>query len=156
MKSRRDDMIGAFVLFLFGGITVTFSLKMPIGDFRAAGTGLFPLMLGILLVVLSGLFTAKCLYESKTIPVTTEREAESPVSTKQMALFLGATVLAVVGFNTLGFPLMSFLLMLLLLRSLGIKGWAFLVTVSLLTAASSYVLFVYFLKIPLPKGLVGI
>jgi hypothetical protein len=155
MKSKRDEVIGGCILFLFGGITAVLSLKMPIGDFRAAGTGLFPLMLGILLMVLSGLFIAQRL-QDRTVPGAMDTGAQAPVSVKQLAMFLGVTVFAVAGFTTMGFPLMSFLLMLLLLRSLGIKGWAFLLSVSLLTAASSYALFVYLLKIPLPKGLVGI
>jgi hypothetical protein len=43
-----------------------------------------------------------------------------------------------------------------LLRSLGIKKWPFLMIMSLATAVASYILFVYILKIPLPKGLLGI
>jgi hypothetical protein len=106
-------------------------------------------------MVLSGLFIAQRL-QDRAVPGAEKKEAETPVSVKQLAMFLGVTVFSVAGFTTMGFPLMSFLLMLLLLRSLGIKGWAFLLSVSLLTAASSYALFVYLLKIPLPKGLVGI
>jgi putative tricarboxylic transport membrane protein len=155
MKSKRDEVIGGSILFLFGGITAILSLRMPIGDFRAAGTGMFPLILGVLLMVLSGLFVAQRLRD-RTVTGAEKKEAETPVSVKQLLMFLGVTVAAVAGFTTMGFPLMSFLLMLLLLRSLGIKGWAFLLSVSLLTAASSYALFVYLLKIPLPKGLVGI
>ena len=39
---KRDEIIGGIILFLFGGITILLSLQMPIGTFRAAGTGLFP------------------------------------------------------------------------------------------------------------------
>ena len=71
-------------------------------------------------------------------------------------MFLGATVLAVALFDTLGFPLTVFLLMALLLKSLGMQNWGRIALVSLATAARRYLLFVWFLKIPLPKGLIGL
>jgi hypothetical protein len=46
--------------------------------------------------------------------------------------------------------------MLLLLRILGIKRPVLLITLPLVTAAASYLLFVQFLRIPLPKGLIGL
>ena len=46
--------------------------------------------------------------------------------------------------------------MLLLLRILGLRRPVLLVTLPLLAAAGSYLLFVQFLKIPLPKGLIGL
>ena len=49
-------MAGGIVLFLFGAVTTLLSFRMPLGTFRNAGTGLFPLILGILLMFLSGLF----------------------------------------------------------------------------------------------------
>jgi hypothetical protein len=46
--------------------------------------------------------------------------------------------------------------MLMLLRILGVRRPALLITMPLLTAVASYLLFVRFLKIPLPKGLIGL
>jgi len=55
---NRDEALGGVVLFFFGVVTVLLSLRMPIGTFRAAGTGLFPFCLGILLMVLSAALMA--------------------------------------------------------------------------------------------------
>ena len=41
---NRDEIIVGIVIFLFGLITTVLSLKMPIGTFRMAGTGMFPLI----------------------------------------------------------------------------------------------------------------
>lgn len=73
-----------------------------------------------------------------------------------MLLFLGASTLATLCLNVLGYPLTSFLLMLSLLRILGVKQPVLLISLPLLTPAGSYLLFVQFLKIPLPKGLIGL
>jgi hypothetical protein len=47
---NRDELIEGVVLFLCGGGTVALSLQMPIGTFRMAGSGLFPLCLVIAFV----------------------------------------------------------------------------------------------------------
>ena len=73
-----------------------------------------------------------------------------------MMMFLGVMVLATLSLNSLGYPLTSFLLMVFLLRSLGIKRWLFIIVLSLATAVGSYLLFVQWLKIPLPKGWLGL
>jgi len=56
---KKDEAIGGIIIFLFGGLTALLSLRMPIGTFRMAGTGMFPLCLGILLMILSGMFVLK-------------------------------------------------------------------------------------------------
>ena len=152
----RDEIIVGIVIFLFGGVTALLSLKMPIGTFRMAGTGMFPLILGILLMVLSGIFVLKIFFQGKAAKIKKEPSPESSESPMQLILFLGAMVLATAFFNQLGYPLTSFLLMVALLRILGIKRWGLNILISVVTAAGSYFLFVKWLNIPMPKGWIGI
>ena len=153
---KRDEAIVGVIIFIFGGITVLLSLKMPIGTFRMAGTGLFPLGLGILLMILSGIFVLKIFYQGMAAKIKKEPSPESSESPIQLILFLGAMVLATLFFNRLGYPLISFLLMLALLRILGIKRWGLNILISVVTAVGSYFLFVKWLDIPMPKGWIGI
>ena len=153
---KRDDIFGGLVLFLFGALTSSLSLRMPVGNFRAAGSGLFPLCLGLLLMVLSVLFMGNTFW-GRTKSVEKEGCAEErPGSPWRILFFLGILVLITFFFNTLGYPLASFLLMLGLLWILGARHWALNLLLSLVTAAGSYFLFVHWLKIPLPKGFLGI
>jgi small-conductance mechanosensitive channel len=153
---KRDEMIEGGVLFLCGAITALLSLQMPIGTFRMAGSGLFPLSLGIALMLLALLYLTNLLFQKGAKRRSTETDSPSPGAAGQMLLFLGASALATLCLNILGYPLTSFLLMLLLLRILGVRQPALLVGLPLLTAAGSYLLFVQFLRIPLPKGLIGL
>ena len=153
---KKDEVIVGVVIFLFGGATVLLSLKMPIGTFRTAGTGMFPLILGILLMILSGAFVSRIFFEGKEEQVKKEASIESSESPKQLIFFLGTMVLATLFFNRLGYPLISFLLMLGLLRILGIKRWGLNILISGVAAAGSYFLFVRWLDIPMPKGWIGI
>jgi len=153
---KRDEIVVAIVIFIFGAITALLSLKMPIGTFRMAGTGMFPLCLGILLVILSGIFILRIFLQGKKSQIKKEVSIQSSESSIQLILFLGAMVLATLFLNQLGYPLTSFLLLLVLLRILGIKRWGLNILISVVTAVGSYFVFVQWLSIPMPKGWVGL
>jgi putative tricarboxylic transport membrane protein len=153
---KRDEIIVGIVIFIFGGITALLSLKMPIGTFRMAGTGMFPLILGILLMVLSGAFILKIFFQGKEQRVKKEPSIESSESPIQLTFFLGTMVLSTLFLNQLGYPLTSLLLMVALLRILGIKRWGLNILISVVTAVGSYFLFVKWLDIPMPKGWIGL
>ena len=74
----------------------------------------------------------------------------------QLILFFGTMVLATAFSNQLGYPLTSFLLLVVLLRTLGMKQWILNILLSFMTAVACYFLFVQWLKIPLPKGWIGL
>jgi putative tricarboxylic transport membrane protein len=153
---KREEIIVGIVIFLFGAATVLLSLRMPIGTFRVAGTGMFPLILGILLMILSGTFVSKIFLQGKERQVKEETSIESSESPRALILFLGTMVLVTLLFNKLGYPLSALLLMLALLRILGVKRWTLTLPLSFMTAVVCYFLFVHWLKIPLPKGWLGI
>lgn len=152
---KRDEITSGILLFLFGAITAVLSLKMPIGNFRSAGTGLFPLCLGILLMFLSLLHMVKIVLNKKTLIDIEIASHGAQVVIKNVVLFLTVVVLSISFFNTIGYLVFSFLLMLLLIRVLGERRWVFNIILSLITAVASYLLFVKWLKIPLPRGLMG-
>ena len=153
---KKNDIFSGVVLFLFGLITTIFSLGMPVGSFRAAGSGLFPLCLGLLLMGLSLLFIGKSFW-GRPKPVEPVVGIEEKVgSPRRILLFIGLLVLITFFFNILGYPLASFLLMSGLLWVLGVKRLGFNWGLSLVTATGSYFLFVHWLKIPLPKGFLGL
>ena len=152
---NRDEVIGGTLIFLFGTVTVYFSLQMPIGTFRAAGSGLFPLGLGVLLMGLS-LVLLVTVYVRRQPVREKELPPGVPRSAKQVILFMGAIVLATLLFKELGYPLISFLLLFALLRVLGVRRWVYNLSLSFLTVTGAYVLFVLWLQIPLPKGWLGL
>jgi len=147
---KKDELLGGIVVFLFGSITTIFSLQMQIGTFRKAGDGLFPLCLGILLMFLSLLFILQVFFRQEA-----KGEKLQPVtagSARQVLLFLGAVSLATALLNWLGYLLAALLLMLALLRLLGMRRWVPLTLFSVISAGAAHLLFVSWLKIPLPKG----
>ena len=98
---EKDEMASVIVLFLFGAVTALLSLRMPIGTFRMAGTGMFPLILGIFLMILSGAFVLRILFQGEGEQVRKEASVESSESPMQLILFLGAMVLATFFFQSI-------------------------------------------------------
>ena len=121
-----------------------------------AGTGIFPLILGILLMILSVAFIFKIFFQGKEEQVKKEASIEFSGLPLQMIIFLGAMVLGILFFNRLGYPLTSLLLMVALLRILGVKRWGLNILISAVTAVGCYFLFVKCLDIPMPKGWIGL
>ena len=153
---KQSDILSGGMIFLFGAVTAILSAQMPIGTFRAADSGLFPLCLGILLMVLSAAFMVNAVWAPGERAAEEAGAAEEPGWLGQVVAFLAILVVATLLLNTLGYPVVSFLLMVGLLRVLGSRRWPLNLTLSLMIAAGSYTLFVYLLKIPLPKGVLGI
>ena len=143
-------MTAAIVLFLFGGIIALLSLQLPLGSLRAPGSGFFPLVLGLILMGLAACHVVQ-LHLSGRKPTGPE-EGRPGGSTRRVLRFMGAVAIATALLEPLGYPLVSFLLMLALLQGLGIRRWHVSGLIAILTAGASYILFVQWLNIPLPKG----
>lgn len=148
----RDEVIGGTVLFVFGAATAFLSAKMPLGTFRMAGPGLFPMILGVLLMGLSAAWIVRCFLRA-TGPV---KGLPWPQAATRVAPFVGAMALGVLALNPLGYPLTATLLLLVLFRITDSRNWGWNLLVTLGVGLTSYFVFVRWLQVPLPKGFLGL
>ncbi len=153
---NKSEASGGFLVFLFGAATAYLSLQMPIGNFRAAGPGLFPLCLGALLMILSSILVMKNLIGGRVKERTETRPVMAAASAIRVTSFMAAVILAILLLQPLGYPLSSFLLLIFLLGILGVRPWYRNVLLAFSAAFVCYLLFVQWLKIPLPKGWIGL
>jgi hypothetical protein len=72
---------------------------MPFGTFRVAGAGLFPLILGVFLMILSGVFVLNIFLQRKKEPGKKGLHAQIPGSAWNLILFLGTMARASPVFN---------------------------------------------------------
>ncbi len=148
-------MSAAISMFVFGAITAALSLQLPLGTPRMPGSGFFPLVLGLALMALAAGHCVQ-LYRARPKAAAAETPA-APVApggdgaTRRVVLFVAGVIAAVALLQPLGYVLSSLLLMLVLLQILGLRLW-YSASIALLSAAASYVVFVRWLKIPLPSG----
>ncbi len=154
MKSR--DLIGSLFwigvgIFFCGG-----AVKYRLFDEGVPGPGLLPFIGGIILISLGIGVLISAFREDRKEKVP--KETFFPEKNSLKKLFLAVLALSVYGMalEYLGFLFMTFLFMIFLLRFVEPQRWTVVLTASILTAASSYILFQFLLKVQLPNGILGI
>jgi putative tricarboxylic transport membrane protein len=142
----RDVVVAALALAL-GAVAIFESAKLPLGTVRNPGQGFFPWWISLVIVLLALFLLTKALISRRSInPQTAGRIA------KVTALLL---VLAAYTFllDLLGYLICTFFLVLFMLRATDPHRWSVALSMALLTAAGSYVVFAVWLSVPLPRGL---
>ena len=151
---KTIDCISGIILFLFGlGICLK-SLTYPIGSFKAPAGGFFPLLVSIILMGLSAVMTIQAFL----VKEEKEKAKFFPAKESPKRIFLG--FVSLLGFRYLlpviGFGPSTFVFVCLLAKVLGPYSWKVSVFLSVVTAVISYYLFQVFLKVPMPRSLLGI
>jgi putative tricarboxylic transport membrane protein len=153
---NRSDAVGGCVIFVFGAVTAYLSTRMPIGGFRVPGPGMFPLCLGLLLMVLSSVFAVGALLRDRRMGEEEARLPGTATSPKAVVGFMAAIAAATALLGVLGYAPTAFLLVLTLLRMSGVKSWRWNILIALPASIGSHFLFVQWLKIPFPHGWFGL
>jgi putative tricarboxylic transport membrane protein len=157
MDGGAISMTPAILLLLFGAVTAGMSLQIRVGTLRAPGSGFFPFYLGLLLILLAAIHLGQSRRAGQVLAGSAEAPSGSPAgSWRRVLSFLGAIALGIALLSVLGYPLVAFLLMSILLYLLGLQRWSAIVSIALCAAGASYLLFVRWLQIPLPKGWLGL
>lgn len=145
-----DRMSALFWLGLGIGISAE-SIRLGPGSLSAPGPGLIPMGCGLLLGILG-----VALFISTFTRGAEEKEAVWEEGLKWWTLILA--LLSITGYalliDVLGFGLTTLLWMAFICR-LGKMGWKGTAVMSVFTTILCYVLFVYFLGIRFPRGIVG-
>jgi hypothetical protein len=142
----------ASILFflLFAVMFTLWSYKTGLGSIRHPGSGLLPLMTGILLIVTClAAFVGAGSSEEKT-------EAAAPIASGRAILMLAALASSVILFFLLGFILTEFLLMIIFFAIMEARLRSKAVWVAAVTTLVTYLVFSVGLSLNFPKGLLGL
>lgn len=137
------------------GVLITIgSLRLHVGTFENPGLGLFPLLTGILLGLLSGGLFIRSLLESPA-------EGEEPFwgrerQWRKVFSTVLAMVLYAVTMDRLGFLFVTFLLLFFLFKAIGALSWKGSLAGAILISSISHLLFKILLNVQLPVGPWGI
>jgi hypothetical protein len=147
---RKYDLISSTVLTVCFILVIINSSRLPLGTLNHPGSGFFPLLVGILTVILSGILFIQSFLQSpsqrKELFGGHERRLHKSVSTVLALLAYGIFL------NWLGFLCVTFLLMFFLLKVIGSQGWKLSLGMAISITFSAYLLFKVFLKLQLPAG----
>jgi putative tricarboxylic transport membrane protein len=142
-------------ILVVGVVYLAMALQMPRGSIAFPGPGFYPSGVGLFLVVTAGFCFGRALLrarkEAAAVPASS---APKRVVTPTLQL-LALLVLYASSLPYLGFLPAIFLFLLCAMRIFGYRHWGRSVLITGVIVAVSYITFVYWLSVPLPRGVLG-
>lgn len=133
--------------FLILGLFVIFETrKMHIGSFSNPGPGLFPLLLGVILLISS--LTSLFISNLGKVPRLSEA-----TSLRNVIYVVGILLIFRFGLPVFGYNITTFLIFVLLLKIVGGQKWFKTIVYSIIFTSGSYLVFVKGFAIQFPKGI---
>jgi hypothetical protein len=142
--------IGGFGLLLAAGY-LGLALKLPFGQMDQTGAAVFPVMVGLIMVVasLAAVWDGLKMAPSEQIDLPTGAGRWRVFGL--VALMLGNSIVM----PWFGQVISNFLFCVLLMRILSELGWLRIALYALLMSAALFGVFVLLLKVPMPRGVLG-
>jgi hypothetical protein len=154
MKTHR--FVPLIVWIIIATMICIASLSLKLGSFRHPEPGMFPFIIGCVIILLSSMQLIIFLMHTKNMSEIFNswphswRLKRSVIAVFLLLIFYAGT------FSYLGFFLCTFLFFVALFKIMGRKTWGYIIFSSLTVSFLSYLLFQTLLKIYLPKGPFGI
>ncbi len=144
MTLRNPDVIAAIAITSIAFLVIGGGLTTPDPGFGVVGPAVFPVAIGILMLV-----SAVWLLRSA---LTAEAPVLAPVDRSPLAASLAATAAYLLAFVPLGFAISGTLFLVVEARILGSRSLVRDAIAAALFVGALYILFVRFLTIDLPHG----
>ena len=153
MKTR--GFMPLIIWIIIGGVICAASKSLKLGSFRHPGAGMFPFIIGSVIILLSSIQVVIQLVQVKAEIRILKFWPLSAGFKRVIAVFI-LLILYAASLDSLGFLLCTFAFFVLLFKTVGQKAWIYILFNSLMVSALSYLFFEVLLKINLPKGYFGI
>ncbi len=152
---RRYDLISSLVFLVCGVFITVNSLRIHVGTIRDPGAGLFPLITGILMCIISGGMFIKSHLQStpaRQEPLGKDKRLwhNKSVATVVIMFLYAITI------DWLGFLTVAFVVLFILYKAVGELSLKVSLGGAILTAAIAYLLFKVWLNVQLPVGPLGV
>lgn len=145
----RADRVAGTGLILFGLLVLWQSRALPLGSLRNPGPAYLPVVLA-LLIVLFGVLIAGLGGSSPTVRSLGWSEAP------HMLAIVVACVFAALALERIGYRLTMIVMLFFLLRGMERRRTVFSLAFSVALASATFYLFSTILRVPLPRGPLGI
>jgi Tripartite tricarboxylate transporter TctB family len=158
----RKEITSSIAVILFGIVFLLYSERYPLDTWACPGPGAFPLVVGVMLLLLAFLQLGHALWKWKC----SEKPETAPKRSGSVIAFFGEnpgekTVLGMVivfilyifGIQWIGFFVSTFFFVVIASRFSERKGWTGPVLLSLGIGVFCYLMFVVWQKLSFPNGL---
>ena len=148
---RADRIAGAALLALAVAFSVGALKQFPYWGPNGPGPAFLPFWLGLVMAVLASLLLVGAM--RSTDPGTEWLPRGEGL--KRLGLVIAITTAFVALLNVLGMALGTVLFLIVLLRRMDRQPWPLTLAVALATAGFNYLVFTYWLRVPMPVGVLG-
>ena len=131
---------------LLGLFAIWETRHINIGNFANPGAGLFPLLIGVLLVI-SSLISLWRGHGERALQIS------EATNIRNVLFGIGILLIFRFGLPLFGYTLTTFLMFILLLKIVGDQKWLKTIVYSAMFTSVTYLVFVKFLAIRFPKGI---
>ncbi len=149
-NSRRREVTIAWVLLGFSALYLVGSLRLEIGTTRNPGPGFFPIVMGVLLTVCTGI------YGIRVIRKRTEGEKPAPAAGgknyRALAAIIGSGIFYPLILGTLKFVVSTFVVTFIMLYLMKSQRPVSCLLLALAMALASFMIFSRILGVGLPMG----
>jgi putative tricarboxylic transport membrane protein len=159
--SIRKDIISSLVLFLIGVVFLLYGLKYPLDQWANPGPGVFPLMVGAILVILAAWQLTQEVRKPKphgakenhegTGRSITEFLQKNRGETKPL-LMIAVFIVYLLMVKWIGFFISNFLFVIISSKLIGARDWGRPIVLSAGVSLFCYFLFEVWLKLSFPRG----
>ncbi len=158
----RKEIASGLALFLFGAGLLVYDLKYPLDTWANPGPGVFPLIVGVALVILAGRQVVQGLrkYKSQETEEKLQERTRSlagfyskNMSETKALIMIGVFIIYLIMVKWVGFFISTFVFVIVSSRLMGALNWSGPVVLSLGIDFFCYCLFEIWLKLSFPRGI---
>lgn len=156
----KSDSLFVVIILIVGVIYELMALRMPRGNLAYPGPGFYPILVGIFLILSAGCCLGWTFIKSK--PERTDGVSDrgrnellksTRVSIGKTLQLVGLLFFYILTLKYLGFLIAIFIFMLVCIRIFGHRKWLSSLGITAVIVTISYISFVIWLKVPLPRGI---
>lgn len=152
---KKEFSSSLFLLFV-GLFLALLSMRLSIWSIYGPAEGFFPLVIAVLMIGLSLIILINSFFFGHPQPKEKTKEEKGQRRTILYRVSVYTVLMFVYGFlmEKVGFLVTSALFIIPIVKLVEQQSWKITILVGLGSIIISYVLFVYFLGVPLPKGFI--
>ena len=152
---RRKDLISSICLFVLGLSLALQSVRLSVWGRSGPEAGFFPFIVAVIIIGLS-LFTAgrSALNRTQEKGKISEEREDHRINIFRVSSYGILMLLYGVSIARVGFLITSVLFLFLILKYVERQSWKITILLGAASMLISYLLFVYLLKVPFPKGFI--
>jgi putative tricarboxylic transport membrane protein len=153
---KKLDYMSGLGLFVFAAILLLAARRLPLMSEFGPGSGFFPVILSVLLACLSLLIVIQAWRKNRRVKTSEETPKILGPYKKKYFIYLALFFAFSLFLGSLGYFLSMVLFLGFILKYVEKQSWKTTCGVIILSGLVSYFLFIKFLAVPLPEGVLSL